>query len=118
MHCLFFHLLLLRIHYVGPHRQLHATLYVIARMKDVAVLEQKDTATLRDHIDALIHVPRVERGRATDEGFLAILAFRVVEIQMQSEVRALGPVRCFVGAVAVRCVVRNWLAKLEDTAYL
>jgi hypothetical protein len=75
-------------------------------MKDVAMLEQKDTATLGDHIDALVHVPRVERGRTTNEWFLAILAFGIVEVQMQCEVRSLGAIRCLIGAVAVRCAVR------------
>lgn len=66
------------------------------------MLEHKDAAALGNHIDALAHVPRIESCRTALEWFLAILAFGVVEVQMQSEVRSFGAVWRFIGAITMR----------------
>jgi hypothetical protein len=98
-------LFLLREHDVGPHCQFQPTHYIITRMEEVAMLEHEDTATFGNHIYALSHIPRVECGRTTLERFLAILSFRVVEVQVERKVRPLLVVRRFVAAIAMRCAV-------------
>jgi hypothetical protein len=71
------------------------------------VLEHENSAAFWDNIYALSEGPGEERGRTAHERLSAILAFGVVEIQMQGIVRSLCSVRRFVGAVAMRCAVSN-----------
>jgi hypothetical protein len=76
-------------------------------MEEITVLEHKDSSAFWSYIDAFAHVPRVECRRTTLERLLAILSgFRVVEIQVESEVRAFLAIRRFVATVTVRCTVR------------
>jgi hypothetical protein len=75
-------LVLLRIHDISPHRQFQSALDVVARVEEATVLEQENTATFGDHVYALLHIPGVERGCTAAEWLLAILALRVVQIQV------------------------------------
>lgn len=75
------------------------------------MLEHEDSSAFRSDIDALLHIPRVECCRTTLERLLAILVcFRIVEVQMEGEIRAFLAIWSFVATVTVRYTVRYRLS--------
>ena len=91
----------LRIHEIRPHRILDPVSHVVPRMKKVAMLEHENTTALWHNVYLPNHVVIVEGGGTSFE-----LAFGIVEVQVESEVRALLAIRRFVATVTVRCTVR------------
>jgi hypothetical protein len=94
---------LFRIHNVGTHGQLQSGLNVVARVEEVAVLEQEDASTLGNHIHTPVHAPVEERGCPALEWLRAIFAIDIVEVQVEGEVRPFRAIECLIGAIAMRC---------------
>jgi hypothetical protein len=86
-------------------------------MEEITVLEHEDATALGDHVYAFSHVPRIKCGRAALERFLASFALRIVEIEMQSIVRSLAMIGCFIGTIAMGCAVRTSLSSQSSTTY-
>ena len=81
-------LIRLRIHEIRSHRILDSVGHVVSRMKKVAMLEHENTTTLWHNVYLPGHVIIVEAGGTSFE-----LAFGIVKVQVESEVRAFLPIR-------------------------
>lgn len=105
----------LRIHEIRPHRILDPVSHVVPRMKKVAMLEHENTTALWHNVYLPNHVVIVEGGGTSFE-----LAFGIVEVQVESEVRAFFPVRSLICAIIVGCMVSLEVMSelIEDRSYL
>lgn len=96
------HVLLQRIHDVCAQRILSSLHNVIARVNEEAMLEEQDASGLWHDVYTALHTAVEECSGATLELFLSALRYRVIEVEMQGEIRALGAVGRFVGPIAMR----------------
>lgn len=96
------HVLLQRIHDVCPQRIFGTLHNVIARVNEEAMLEEQYASGLRHNVDAALHAAVEECSGAALELFLSALRYRVIEVEMQGEIRTLGAVGRFVGPIAMR----------------
>lgn len=96
-------LLFQRVHDVRSQGQFCPADNVVARVKEVAVLEEQHATTFGYNVETIVCIPRKERGGTAFEELLTVLAYSITEVQVQRKIRSLSTVRCLVTTIAVRC---------------
>ena len=83
-------------------------------MEKITVLKHEYTTALRHDVYPAFHTIIVESSRTSLE-----LTLSIIEIQVECEVRAFLPVRCFIRAIVVGCMVSLMESdRVPNVAYL